>query len=142
MYELERKEMELEMEERRRVEIKKNLINDAVRKADEPVDDSKLVEAMFDFLPDSSSETPTPGRETSVFNDLPSQPNESEIISPMQVHQEDEEDLSEFKFQKFAATFFQGNVGHQYSRKPLKHSLLPLHTQGDQLVSFLMQSLL
>lgn len=61
MYELERKEMELEIEERRRVELKKNLINDAARKADEPVDDSKLVEAMFDFLPDSSSEAPTPG---------------------------------------------------------------------------------
>lgn len=135
MYELERKEMELELEERKRVEIKKNIINDAARKADEPVDDSKLVEAMFDFLPDSSSEAPTPGRETSVFNDLPSQPAESEIISPMQTASEDEEDLSEFKFQKFAATYFQGNVGHQYSRKPLKHPLLPLHTQGDQLVS-------
>lgn len=61
IYELERKEMELEQEERRRVEVKKNLINDAARKADEPVDDSKLVEAMFDFLPDSSSEAPGPG---------------------------------------------------------------------------------
>lgn len=50
------------MEERRRVEIKKNLINNAARKADEPVDDSKLVEAMFDFLPDSSSEAPAPGK--------------------------------------------------------------------------------
>lgn len=46
----------------------------------------------------------------------------------------DDEDLSEFKFQKFATTYFQGNITHQYSRKPLKHSLLPLHTQGDQLV--------
>lgn len=74
------------------------------------------------------------GRETSVFNDLPSEPPENEIISPMATASEDEEDLSEFKFQKFAATYFQGNVGHQYSRKPLKHPLLPLHTQGDQLV--------
>uniref|UniRef100_T1GP66 Myosin-VIIa n=1 Tax=Megaselia scalaris TaxID=36166 RepID=T1GP66_MEGSC len=53
-----------------------------------------------------------------------------------QIHiSEDEEDLSEFKFQKFAATYFQGNVTHQYSRKPLKHPLLPLHTQGDQLAA-------
>ncbi len=43
--------------------------------------------------------------------------------------------FSEFKFPKFAATYFQGNVSHQYSRKPLKYSLLPLQTQGDQLVS-------
>lgn len=167
MYELERKEMELEIEERRRVEVKKSLISNAARKADEPVDDSKLVEAMFDFLPDSASEAPTPGkkltfdvisekcssanllnyfyglgRETSVFNDLPSQPEPSEIISPLQTASDDEEDLSEFKFQKFAATYFQGNIGHQYSRKPLKHSLLPLHTQGDQLVSTSNKSIL
>ena len=43
---------------------------------------------------------------------------------------EDNEDLSEYKFQKFAATYFQGTVNHQYSKKPLKHSLLPLQTQG------------
>lgn len=60
--------MEIEVEERRRMEIKKNLINDAAKKQDEPVDDSKLVEAMFDFLPDSSSEAPNSTRETSVFN--------------------------------------------------------------------------
>ncbi|KAJ9583263.1 hypothetical protein L9F63_022396, partial [Diploptera punctata] len=116
MLELERKEIELELEERRRMEIKKNLINDAAKKQDEPVDDSKLVEAMFDFLPDSSSEAPAPTRETSVFMDLPaSKPDPHEIISPMQTASEDEED------------FTQG--------KPLKHPLLPLHTQGDQLAA-------
>lgn len=118
------------------MEIKKNLINDAAKKQDEPVDDSKLVEAMFDFLPDSSSEAPTPARETCVFNDLPApRADQHEIISPMQMPSEDEEDLSEFKFQKFAATYFQGHITHQYSRKPLKHPLLPLHTQGDQLAA-------
>ena len=44
------------------------------------------------------------------------------------------EDLSEYRFQKFAATYFQSNATHQYSRKPLKSSLLLLQTQGDQLV--------
>jgi myosin-7 len=81
--EIERKEMEVEMEERRQVEVKMNLINDAARKQDEPVDDGKLVEAMFDFLPDSSSEAPTPhnnNHETSVFNDLPSG-NQNEDVS-------------------------------------------------------------
>lgn len=70
MYELERKEMELEMEERRRVEVKKSLISNAARKADEPVDDSKLVEAMFDFLPDSASEAPTPGKKLTFHTKL------------------------------------------------------------------------
>lgn len=53
----------------------------------------------------------------------------------MQIVSEDEEDLSEYKFQKFAATYFHPSVNHQHSRKPLKQPLLPLHTQGDQLVS-------
>jgi len=70
------------------------------------------------------------------LKDLPApKPDQQEIISPMQTLPNDEEDLSEFKFQKFAATYFQGNITHQYSRKPLKHPLLPLHTQGDQLVN-------
>lgn len=68
---MERKEQEMEMEERKRMEFKKNLINDAAKKQDEPVDDSKLVEAMFDFLPDSSSEAPLPSRQTSIFMVVP-----------------------------------------------------------------------
>ncbi|CAH2067349.1 unnamed protein product, partial [Iphiclides podalirius] len=135
MYELERREAELALEEKRQMEAKRTLLQEAARKQDEPVDDSKLVEAMFDFLPDSSSEAPAP-KDTSVFSDLP-QPraDQQEMVTPMQTTSEDEEDLSEFKFQKFAATYFQGNVTHQYSRKPLKHPLLPLHTQGDQLAA-------
>ncbi|XP_063376594.1 myosin-VIIa isoform X3 [Cydia fagiglandana] len=135
MYELERRDAELALEEKRQLEAKRALVQEATRKQDEPVDDSKLVEAMFDFLPDSSSEAPAP-KDTSMFSDLP-QPraDQQEMVTPMQTTSEDEEDLSEFKFQKFAATYFQGNVTHQYSRKPLKHPLLPLHTQGDQLAA-------
>lgn len=79
--EIERREHEIEMEERRKVEQKKNIINDAARKQDEPVDDQKLVEAMFDFLPDSSSEAPTPygGHGPSAFNDLPNEKNQTEV---------------------------------------------------------------
>jgi len=138
LHELERREIQEQLENRRRVEVNMNIINDAARKQEEPVDDGKLVEAMFDFLPDSSSDAPTPhgGRETSVFNDLPhaQNVNQEDIIAPIHIS-EDEEDLSEFKFQKFAATYFQGNVNHQYAKKALKHPLLPLHTQGDQLAA-------
>ena len=31
--------------------------------------------------------------------------------------------------------FYQGSFTHTYSKKPLKHSLLPLATQGDQLAA-------
>lgn len=37
------------------------------------------------------------------------------------------EDLSEYDFRKFAATYFAGNTSYQYSRKPLKRPLL----EGD-----------
>lgn len=47
----------------------------------------------------------------------------------------DQEDLSEYKFQKYGVTYFQGNASHQYQRKPLKQPLLPLSTQGDCMVS-------
>ncbi|CAH2231779.1 myosin-VIIa isoform X2 [Pararge aegeria] len=135
MYELERRDAELALEEKRQLEAKRTLLQEAARKQDEPVDDSKLVEAMFDFLPDSSSEAPAP-KDTSIFSDLPQlRADQQEMVTPMQTTSEDEEDLSEFKFQKFAATYFQGNVTHQYSKKPLKHPLLPLHTQGDQLAA-------
>lgn len=46
----------------------------------------------------------------------------------------DQEDLTEYKFQKYAVTYFQGNASHQYQRKPLKQPLLPLATQGDCMV--------
>lgn len=74
--------------------------------------------------------------------DLPNRgDDQQDEMTPMQMTPDDDEDLSEFKFQKFAATYFQGNINHQYSKKPLKHPLLPLHTQGDQLVAFLFCSL-
>ena len=44
-------------------------------------------------------------------------------------------DISEFKFPKFAAMYFQSNATHAYIRRALKHPLLPLRNEGDQLVS-------
>ena len=51
---------------------------------------------------------------------------------------DENEDLSEYKFQKYAGTYFQGNVNHQYSRKQLKSPLLNLQHNGDQLVCVLL----
>lgn len=47
---------------------------------------------------------------------------------------EEEEDLSEYKFSKFAATYFQGVSTHTYIRRPLKQPLLFHEDEGDQLV--------
>ena len=47
---------------------------------------------------------------------------------------DDDEDISQYKFQKFAATYFQGNASHTYIRRSLKEPLLSLRNEGDQLV--------
>lgn len=108
-------------------------IRDAAAKADENVDDAAVVDDMFDFLSDMSVEQQGP----SLFKDLPAPKNtqDGDIIMGVPASKEDYEDLSDYKFPKFAATYFQGAYSHQYSRKPLKHSLLTLQTQGDQLAA-------
>ena len=47
---------------------------------------------------------------------------------------EDDEDISQYKFAKFAATYFQANNNHSFKRGVLKTPLLPLKNEGDQLV--------
>ena len=57
------------------------------------------------------------------------------VPANLELSPEDMEDLSEFKFQKFAATYFIGNVNHVYSRRTLRSSLLPLKSTADQLAA-------
>lgn len=45
------------------------------------------------------------------------------------------EDLSEFSFAKFAATYFSSNQSHQFSSKQLKSSLLDLALPADQIAA-------
>lgn len=66
--------------------------------------------------------------------------SEAEGLSSVPAPPIDQEDLSEYKFQKYAVTYFQGNASHQYQRKPLKTPLLPLSTQGDCMVSITLLS--
>ena len=48
---------------------------------------------------------------------------------------EEYEDISEYKFAKFAATYFQGNATPSWSKRKIKHPLLSLKHEIDQLVS-------
>lgn len=136
-------DLQLAVEEERlaaraRTDESKLIIDKAMQQQDKPLDDSQVVDELFGFLPKSSSEVPSSAltQPPSAFNDLPvPKADQTELITPMQIVSEDEEDLSEYKFQKFAATYFHPSVNHQHSRKPLKQPLLPLHTQGDQLAA-------
>lgn len=134
--EFESQKQKEEIEGKRKIAEKKAVIIDAAQREEE-IDDSKLVDAMFDFLPRSESQAENNG--PSAFSDLEKingeivDSNESDIIVPP-LPQTEMENLSEYKFQKFAATYFQSNVTHHYQRKPLKQPLLPLKTQGDCMV--------
>ena len=46
------------------------------------------------------------------------------------------EDLSEYKFSKFAATYFQGQATPTYIKRQLKNPLLGLKTQQDRVVGW------
>jgi myosin-7 len=48
---------------------------------------------------------------------------------------DEDEDLSEYSFAKFAATYFQHNQTHTYIRKLLKQPLLVMRNEGDQLAA-------
>lgn len=60
MIRMDEEELQRERQDRELMEHKKLLLIEAERQREEPVDDSKLVEQMFDFLPDNTSETQVP----------------------------------------------------------------------------------
>ena len=47
----------------------------------------------------------------------------------------DDEDISDYKFNKFAATYFQDQATHSYVSGPLKQPLLPLRDEYDRQVT-------
>ena len=132
--EMEQRLKEEEAADKLMLEEKKAVIIDAANKFDEALDDSKLVDEMFNFLPRTDSVNdnhvgPTAFKDLENHRDLASD-TESDNMIPVP-HEDYEEDLSEYTFQKFATTYFQSNMGYQYQRKPIKQPLLPLTAQGD-----------
>eukprot|EP00061_Rhincodon_typus_P003113 g19311.t1 len=63
----------------------------------------------------------------------PPELEEEDLDASLPLPEEEEEDLSEYKFAKFAATYFQGTTTHTYIRRPLKLPLLYHDDEGDQL---------
>jgi len=134
LLDMERVEHEKKMADIKQLENNLEIIDQVAKKADEPVNIDDIVEGIFGFLPpDSGSDAPPP----TAFSDLlqgKGDANEELLAVPFS-GVDYSKDLSEYRFQKFAATYFQSNATHQYSRKPLKSSLLSLQTQGDQLAA-------
>ncbi|KAJ0181662.1 hypothetical protein K1T71_002384 [Dendrolimus kikuchii] len=106
------------------VPVENNAHNDAI--------DDRYVDDVFGFLKDTTTPAGTV-RGTGFGVTTTAKP---EISSVIPLPQEPEEELfDEFNFRKFAATYFLGNISHQYSRRPLKHSLLDLPSPMDRVAS-------
>ena len=101
-------------------------MSEAEKKKNEPVDESAVVDDVFGFIDDEDSKGNH--HQPNAFKDLPAKKRrKSEAVMGVP--------LSEYSFQKFAKTYFQGNVTHQYSRRALRQSLLSLNANGDKAVS-------
>ncbi|GAB6026825.1 hypothetical protein CHUAL_013430 [Chamberlinius hualienensis] len=110
--ELQRMDHEERIKNQQTDERIKMLIEDAERRNNEPKDPSLMIE----YLEKS--------REAALKD-------EKEFISAVTAPNL-EGNLSEYKFQKFAAAYFQGNVSHMFMKRPLKQSLLAPQTTADE----------
>ncbi|CAH1781656.1 unnamed protein product [Owenia fusiformis] len=134
------KEAEEEQDRQRKEMIqKKTAIENAELRKNEPVDDGKMVDDMFGFINDQSGDSETTG--PAAFKDLEEsrkramQENGYDTVRLPVPLMDDDEDISEYKFAKFAATYFQGNTNQEYIRRVIKQPLLQLKNEGDQLAS-------
>uniref|UniRef100_A0AAY5KPM6 Myosin VIIAb n=1 Tax=Esox lucius TaxID=8010 RepID=A0AAY5KPM6_ESOLU len=107
----------------------------------QPVDHSDMVDQMFGFLGNTGTLPNLEGQGPSGFEDLEvahraeEEEEEKEEEEAIPLPDDEEEDLSEYKFSKFAATYFQGTTTHTYLRRPLKQPLLFHEDEGDQLAA-------
>ena len=84
-------------------------MKEAERKRNEPVDDSQVIDDVFGYLQNEDDKDVK--RDPAAFKDLPQKKRKkSEVMIGVPAAPEDNEDLSEFSFQKFAKTYFQGIV--------------------------------
>uniref|UniRef100_A0A8C3CNT6 Myosin VIIA n=1 Tax=Cairina moschata TaxID=8855 RepID=A0A8C3CNT6_CAIMO len=135
LYKRLRGEVIKEKEEARR---KKELLEKMEKARNEPVNDSDMVDKMFGFLGTTSSLPGQEGQAPNGFEDLEraqKELEEEDLDAALPLPEEEEEDLSEYKFAKFAATYFQGTTTHTYIRRPLKQPLLYHEDEGDQLAA-------
>ncbi|ESO98886.1 hypothetical protein LOTGIDRAFT_213685 [Lottia gigantea] len=133
---LEQDVIEEEQRERREAQFKNQQIQEAERNRNEDVDENKVISELFDFVGNTteSVNNVNAGMKTNALNVNAHRPRIA--VEGMIMDTEDDiEDIREYKFGKFAATYFQANSSHYFSRKALRQPLLPLRNEGDQLAA-------
>uniref|UniRef100_A0A8C5A059 Myosin VIIAa n=1 Tax=Gadus morhua TaxID=8049 RepID=A0A8C5A059_GADMO len=117
---------------------KKEMVEQMEKARHEPVNDSDMVDKMFGFLGTTNSFPGQEGQAPSGFEDLERNRRElmeEDLDEALPLPEDEEEDLSEYKFAKYSATYFQGPSSHTYVRRPLKQPLLFHDDEGDQLAA-------
>ncbi|KAE8294893.1 Unconventional myosin-VIIa [Larimichthys crocea] len=136
---LAKEDAEREKKEKEEARKKKEMVEQMEKARLEPVNDSDMVDKMFGFLGTTASLPGQEGQAPTGFEDLERTHHElveEDLDEALPLPEDDdEEDLSEYKFAKFAATYFQGTTTHSYVRRPLKQPLLFHDDEGDQLAS-------
>jgi myosin-7 len=105
-------------------------------------DENDLFNNMFpsnndERTPIAAIHRPTTGGMQSTLGNIPqSMDNIERIDKPLPLPDEDE-DLKEYTFAKFASTYFQGNATPQFTKKTLKQPLSAIKSERDQLVCFI-----
>ncbi|XP_076969617.1 unconventional myosin-VIIa isoform X7 [Tamandua tetradactyla] len=135
---LAREDAERELKEKEAARRKKELLEQMEKARHEPINHSDMVDKMFGFLGTSGGLPGQEGQAPRGFEDL--EPGRTEMVeedldAALPLPDDEEEDLSEYKFAKFAATYFQGTTTHTYTRRPLKQPLLYHDDEGDQLAA-------
>ncbi|KAK4879221.1 hypothetical protein RN001_007367 [Aquatica leii] len=108
-------------------------------KEEEIVDNDSLnaadfVDDEFKFLEGVSVHAPRQNNRNEVLMGLLKEGLDDDFINGFE-KEELHDDLSNYNFRKFAATYFARNNNPQYSKKPLKESLLELPTPDDVLAA-------
>ncbi|KAG5269103.1 hypothetical protein AALO_G00198310 [Alosa alosa] len=135
---LAREDAEREQKDREDARRKKEMVEQVEKARQEPVNDSDMVDKMFGFLGTTNSFPGQEGQAPAGFEDLESSQKgleEEDLDEANPLPEDDLDDLSEYKFAKFAATYFQGTTTHTYVRRPLKQPLLFHEDEGDQLAA-------
>ncbi|XP_048839226.1 unconventional myosin-VIIa-like isoform X2 [Brienomyrus brachyistius] len=107
----------------------------------DPVSDSDVVDEVFGFLGSNGTFPGQEGQAPIGFEDLERAPGKAEQVEEVDVARvlplpvAEEEDLSEYKFAKFAATYFQGSATPYHTQSPLKQPLLLHEDEGDQMAA-------
>eukprot|EP00039_Didymoeca_costata_P032095 m.36807 g.36807 ORF g.36807 m.36807 type:complete len:2189 (+) comp9188_c0_seq1:109-6675(+) len=103
---------------------------------DGDVDDSAMVDQMFGFVDDDEEGGEAGNTEAFGFDggegEAEEEAGDEFGFADSRVQTENEEDISNFKFVKFASTYFQGNANAYYIRRPLKQPLLHIKSPADQ----------